>query len=348
MSAKSDGVGFSHQGLGRRVSAGQSVPTKPYPMTVVYSAYVDNAPNDTYQTFFAFGPESFTSSDYYTTAIVAGTNPPKMSVGAAGSDVNTGSAVPTGRWMRHGFQAFTNAAATERTHRFYYDLPRLDFVEIGSGGAGASYFSAPTSDAYIRINDVWWAIAETLDGRTAGFKMWTTVLTPQAMAIEAQSPFPVIEKYRAALWCCIPLRTATDTFDVSGNGRHFYPGTGGSAPNTRANPPYFILPRNRSRRTAFGIPGPSITAQPQNQTVYTDQTANFTITATGTGTLHYQWKDDGSNVGTDSSSYTTGAATPSDNGSLITCVVTDDIGSTASDAALLTVIATAHLSWIAA
>ena len=94
--------------------------------------------------------------------------------------------------------------------------------------------------------------------------------------------------------------------------------------------------------------GPTISAQPQSTTVYQGQTANFTVTASGTGTLHYQWKDDGSNVGADSSSYTTAATVLGDNGAQITVDVTDDNGTTSSSAATLTVIPTGIVGWIRA
>ncbi len=90
---------------------------------------------------------------------------------------------------------------------------------------------------------------------------------------------------------------------------------------------------------------PVITVQPADQTVLLGNTATFTVTATGTGTLHYQWKDDGSNVGTDSSSYTTAASTLSDNGAIITVDVTDDNGTTVSSNAHWYVINVATLAW---
>jgi hypothetical protein len=93
---------------------------------------------------------------------------------------------------------------------------------------------------------------------------------------------------------------------------------------------------------------PTITTQPANATVYRGQTANFTVSATGTGTLHYQWKDDGANVGTDSNSYTTAATVDSDNGAQITCDVSDDNGTTTTSAATLTVLTTANLGWFRA
>lgn len=88
--------------------------------------------------------------------------------------------------------------------------------------------------------------------------------------------------------------------------------------------------------------GPTINTQPTSQTCYEGQTATFTISATASaGSLSYQWKDDGSNVGTDSNIYTTGTAAYADNGSQITCVVTDSNGSTTSDAATWNVLMTA-------
>ena len=95
--------------------------------------------------------------------------------------------------------------------------------------------------------------------------------------------------------------------------------------------------------------GPTINTQPVSATCYVGQTATFTISATTSGgTLHYQWKDDGSNVGTDSNSYTTAAALLSDNGSSITCVVTDNNGSVTSNAAIWTVLPAASVAWLTA
>lgn len=88
-------------------------------------------------------------------------------------------------------------------------------------------------------------------------------------------------------------------------------------------------------------PGPTINTQPTAQTGNVGGTATFTIAATTSGgTLHYQWKDDGTNVGTDSNSYTTAALIAGDNGAQITCVVSDDNGNVTSDAASLWVAVT--------
>ena len=83
---------------------------------------------------------------------------------------------------------------------------------------------------------------------------------------------------------------------------------------------------------------PTITSQPQNQTVMVGATATFSVTATGTAPLAYQWSKDGAIIGgaTDSS-YTTPATVIGDNGSTFTVMVTNVAGSQASTAATLTV-----------
>lgn len=97
---------------------------------------------------------------------------------------------------------------------------------------------------------------------------------------------------------------------------------------------------------AVTVVPPAISVQPQSQTKFPGETATFTVTASGTGTLHYQWKRNGSNVGTDTNSYTTSALTyAGDNGAVYTVDVTDDNGTTVSSNALLTVLNAIPLSW---
>lgn len=86
---------------------------------------------------------------------------------------------------------------------------------------------------------------------------------------------------------------------------------------------------------------PSITTQPQPQSVASGATATFTVTAAGSAPLHYQWKRDGADVGTDSASYTTGVLTSADSGASITVVVSNVTSTTVtSSAASLTVLDT--------
>lgn len=83
---------------------------------------------------------------------------------------------------------------------------------------------------------------------------------------------------------------------------------------------------------------PSITGHPSNQTVTQGQPATFTVTATGSATLSYQWQRNQTNIsGATSSSYTISSAAMSDNGAKFRCVVTNAFGSATSNEATLTV-----------
>ncbi|MCZ6675712.1 MAG: immunoglobulin domain-containing protein, partial [Candidatus Poribacteria bacterium] len=90
----------------------------------------------------------------------------------------------------------------------------------------------------------------------------------------------------------------------------------------------------------IGVSGrtPSITTQPQNQSVTEGQIATFSVTAIGTPPLSYQWQKDGVAItGATNNSYTTPATTQADNGSVFTVVVSNSEGSVTSNPATLTV-----------
>jgi hypothetical protein len=90
--------------------------------------------------------------------------------------------------------------------------------------------------------------------------------------------------------------------------------------------------------------GINIDKQPVSLTVESGKTATFSVGATGSGVLHYQWQkstDGGYNFGNipgatgNSHSFT--AYYSSDNGDQFRVVVTDDIGSDTSEIVTLTV-----------
>ncbi|MGH8468034.1 MAG: immunoglobulin domain-containing protein [Gammaproteobacteria bacterium] len=85
---------------------------------------------------------------------------------------------------------------------------------------------------------------------------------------------------------------------------------------------------------------PSITSQPADRTVTAGQTATFSVTASGSAPLAYQWQKNGVNItGATSASYTTPATTSADNGATFRCIVSNSVGSTTSNSATLTVTA---------
>ena len=91
---------------------------------------------------------------------------------------------------------------------------------------------------------------------------------------------------------------------------------------------------------------PTITTQPQDVEVKENETATFTVKATGTEPLSYQWQqstDSGNNWtnidSANAATYTTGKTTMDMSGTQYRCVVENDIGKVTSDAATLTVTA---------
>ena len=104
-----------------------------------------------------------------------------------------------------------------------------------------------------------------------------------------------------------------------------------------------------NRTTSSAVPvtvsnaaAPVITSQPTSQTVVTGQTATFSVAATGTAPLTYQWKKNGANIsGATAAAYTTPATTSGDNGSTFQVVVNNSAGSAPSTIVTLTVNAAA-------
>ena len=84
---------------------------------------------------------------------------------------------------------------------------------------------------------------------------------------------------------------------------------------------------------------PIIVTQPANQKVGLGQEATFSVSATGTAPLTYQWQKNGTNIdGAISASYTTPTTTLLDNGSTFSVNVTNSVGSVMSTNAKLTVL----------
>jgi hypothetical protein len=89
------------------------------------------------------------------------------------------------------------------------------------------------------------------------------------------------------------------------------------------------------------VTAPSITSQPASQTVTAGSSATFTVTASGTAPLSYQWRFNGSNIsGATSASYTVSNAQSANAGNY-SVVVSNSAGSVTSNNATLTVSTTA-------
>ena len=82
---------------------------------------------------------------------------------------------------------------------------------------------------------------------------------------------------------------------------------------------------------------PTVTTQPAGQTVITGASASFSVSATGTSPLAYQWKKNGTDIsGATSSTYTIAATSLTDS-AVFTVVVSNGAGTATSNHATLTV-----------
>ncbi|MCK6424854.1 MAG: hypothetical protein L6Q75_07145 [Burkholderiaceae bacterium] len=98
---------------------------------------------------------------------------------------------------------------------------------------------------------------------------------------------------------------------------------------------------SRAARLTVTDPPAAITTAPQSASTTVGQTATFSVVASGTGTLSYQWMRDGADIaGATAASYTTAALSLADNGAKFSVRVTDANASSATSAeAVLTVTA---------
>ena len=131
------------------------------------------------------------------------------------------------------------------------------------------------------------------------------------------------------------LRTIEDMYGL--------PYAGASASATPITDAWQPTPTPTPTPTATATPTPtpfppSIVTQPADTTVRAGQRARFSVTATGTPPLHYQWTKNGVNItGATKASYTTPPTTPADNGALFAVTVSNRAGSVTSNNAVLTV-----------
>lgn len=206
-------------------------------------------------------------------------------------------------------------------------------------------------------------VTDTVNGVTAS--------TASNGATLSVAKLPVFTTDVASQGYTLAAGTATFTAAATGNGALAYqwyqgaPGSGtllaGQTAPTLAlsglasgdnGTTYFCVATNTLNGVSASAPSsvgtlvlnaaPTISAQPAAATVLLGGTATFSVTASGTGTLSYQWFKGGVAIaGATSASYTTPATVKADAGASYTCVVTNAVSgttvSTSSAAATLAV-----------
>jgi len=108
------------------------------------------------------------------------------------------------------------------------------------------------------------------------------------------------------------------------------------APFAASGDNYYIDDIRLEKVSALELP--TISTHPADQTVVTGQTATFSVVATGTAPLTYQWQKNSVDIhGATNPSYTNPATILEDSGSTFCVQVTKPAGSTMSNAATCTV-----------
>ncbi|HEX6638926.1 MAG TPA: PQQ-dependent sugar dehydrogenase, partial [Steroidobacteraceae bacterium] len=95
------------------------------------------------------------------------------------------------------------------------------------------------------------------------------------------------------------------------------------------------------RVTYTAATAPSISSHPASLTVAAGQVARFSVTASGSAPLQYQWQRNGANISGATGSTYSFTATAADNGATFRAVVSNGAGSAVSNSATLTVPANA-------
>ena len=96
-------------------------------------------------------------------------------------------------------------------------------------------------------------------------------------------------------------------------------------------------------------PPPSISLQPANATVDYNAPAVFTVSATGTGALGYQWWRDGAPIaGATSPTYTSASLSLADDGAAFCAVVSDSYGSSVTSATVHVTVRAELTTWLVA
>jgi glucose/arabinose dehydrogenase len=238
-------------------------------------------------------------------------------------------------WARGLRNPFTFAFQPGTGRMFINDVGEALYEEINEGTAGANYgwwdTQGPTTDP--RFQTPFYAYGRDVGGCIAGGAFYNPATV--------QFPAGYVGKYFFADfregWIHVldPATKAVTGFaaginapvdvDIGPDGALYYLSIGDGAVYRIEYP--------------AGQQAPQVVDEPDSLTVAVGQEAEFSISASGTPTLTYQWERDGSPIsGATQNSYTLAAASAADSGARFRCVVTNSFGSDTSNEAVLTIL----------
>ena len=235
-------------------------------------------------------------------------------------------------------------------------------------------FAIDRSNGRIHLNDVGAATWEEVNLVAAGVNFgWPQTEGPNPPGV-AGVRYPIHSYENAGSNCAIVgaafYRPATQTFPSAYAGRYFFGDFCGgfirrlSPPNYDSSAGFatginalvdiqvapdgalYYLTRGGGGevfRVQFtGAVAPTITTHPSSVTVATGQPASFTVAASGTAPLQYQWQRNGQVISAATSpTFTLASTTVADNGAVFRATVSNAAGSVLSNPATLTVLSNA-------
>lgn len=217
-------------------------------------------------------------------------------------------------------------------------------VSSGTGGNAVIYMISPSKFVAVSLNDpnpAVWIFEQSSATQPPVAPSITTQPASQTVTAGQTASFSVVaagtaplayqwRKNNVAISGATSPSYTTPATTSSDNGAQFTVVVSNSAGSVTSNAATLTVNPP--------VVAPTITTQPASQTVIAGQTATFTVAATGTAPLTYQWRKNGAAIsGATSPTYTTPATKAADNGAQFTVVVTNSAGSATSNAAALTV-----------
>jgi hypothetical protein len=226
-----------------------------------------------------------------------------------------------------------------RASTFGYSLFELQAYNVPQcGGAGERFTVLSSTLVKDNQSGLTWQRAQTTDpnqGAQFTQSIAQSYCASQSMRLPTQAEALGITGVSSAA-CAFPLpwSTWTSTADPTDATRAaFVSFTGQSNFQVATNFPGAVVCTSGST-----VAAPTITTQPASRTVAVGQTATFSVVASGSGTLTYQWSKNGAAIaGATAATYTTPATTAADSGAQFTVAVAGAGGTVVSSAATLTV-----------